>query len=317
MPHMTAFRSRLAPSPTGALHLGNARTFAINWALARQQNWSLVLRIEDLDHPRVKPETIDQSRRDLAWLGLNWDEEMPIQSSDTAACRETLRRLGQQGLIFPCNRTRKEVAAAQSAPHGTRGDIRYEPSLRPPDAGRTWMDPDPALTWRFLVDGTECLVQDELMGEHRFDLAATVGDFPVWTAKGPAYQLAVAVDDARQGITDVVRGNDLLPSGARQQVIYAAIDSTPPRWWHVPLIRGEDGLRLAKRHGDTRVSSFAEAGVPSDRIMGLMALWCGIGDSDMPRPMDASEFATTFDITRLASEDITLTREHLAWLIDC
>jgi glutamyl-tRNA synthetase len=139
----------------------------------------------------------------------------------------------------------------------------------------------------------------------------------VWTAKGPAYQLAVAVDDARQGVTDVVRGHDLLPSAARQQVIYAAIDSTPPRWWHVPLIRGEDGLRLAKRHGDTRVSSFAEAGVPSDRIMGLMALWCGIGDSDMPRPMDASEFATTFDITRLSPEDITLTKEHLAWLIDC
>ena len=314
---MSGSRSRLAPSPTGALHLGNARTFAINWALARQREWSLVLRIEDLDHPRVKPGTIDQARRDLAWLGLDWDEEMPIQSSDTAACHQALRTLGQKGLIFPCDRTRKEVVAAQSAPHGTRGEVRYGPSVRPSTAGRVWTDPDPALTWRFLVDGTEQIVRDELMGVHRFDLAATVGDFPIWTAKGPAYQLAVAVDDARQGITDVLRGNDLLSSAARQQAIYAALGAMPPRWWHVPLIRGEDGLRLAKRHGDTRVSSFAEAGVPSERIMGLIASWCGIGDSDTPAAVDAREFAATFDITRLCHEDITLTQENLAWLTDC
>ncbi|MDP6986770.1 MAG: glutamate--tRNA ligase family protein [Phycisphaerales bacterium] len=299
------------------MHLGNARTFSINWALAKQNGWSMVLRIEDLDHPRVKPETIDQARNDLSWLGLDWDEEMPIQSTDTAACHEALRSLGGKGLIFPCDRTRKEVVAAQSAPHGTRGDVRYEPSLRPPNAGQAWADPDPALTWRFLVDDTEYLVRDQLMGEHRFDLAATVGDFPVWTATGPAYQLAVAVDDARQNITDVVRGNDLLPSAARQQAIYAALGVVPPRWWHIPLVRGEDGLRLAKRHGDTRVSSFAEAGVPPERIMGLMAFWCGLDDLGTPRPMDATEFAATFDITRLSPEDIMLTQEHLAWLIDC
>lgn len=314
---MPATRSRLAPSPTGALHLGNARTFAINWALAQQRDWSLILRIEDLDHPRVKPETIDQARRDLAWLGLHWDEEMPIQSSDTVACHDALRTLGRQGLIFPCDRTRKEVLAAQSAPHGTRGDVRYDPSLRPADVGRLWEDPDPKRTWRFLVHDTEQVVQDELMGQHGFNLAATVGDFPVWTAKGPAYQLAVAVDDARQGITDVVRGNDLLPSAARQQAIYAALDCGPPQWWHVPLVRGEDGLRLAKRHGDTRVSSFAEAGVPAERIMGLMACWCKIDQPDPPRPMEAAEFAASFDITQLSPEDITLTQEHLAWLTDC
>jgi glutamyl-tRNA synthetase len=314
---MTASRSRLAPSPTGALHLGNARTFAINWALARQQDWSLVLRIEDLDHPRVKPETIDQARRDLDWLGLSWDEEMPIQSTDTAAFHAALRVLGAQGRIFPCERTRKEVMAAQSAPHGARGDLRYDPSLRPADAGRVWADPDPGLTWRFLVDDTEHLVVDEVMGEHRFNLAETVGDFPIWTVKGPAYQLAVAVDDARQAITDVVRGNDLLSSAARQQALYAALDTTTPRWWHVSLIRGDDGLRLAKRHGDTRISSFAEAGVPPERIMGLIACWSGIGDSDTPNSMDANEFAATFDISRLSPLDMTLTQEHLAWLADC
>ena len=97
----------------------------------------------------------------------------------------------------------------------------------------------------------------------------------------------------------------------------AALGAMPPRWWHVPLIRGEDGLRLAKRHGDTRVSSFAEAGVPSERIMGLIASWCGIGDSDTPAAVDAREFAATFDITRLCHEDITLTQENLAWLTDC
>jgi len=314
---MTGCTSRLAPSPTGALHLGNARTFAINWALAQQHNWTMLLRIEDLDHPRVKPETINQAREDLAWLGLTWDTETAIQSTDVAPCRAAFRTLASSGRVFPCDLSRKEVQAAQSAPHDNYDGMRYEPTLRPADAGRPWNEPDETRTWRFLVDDREHTVNDQISGTHTFNLSHSIGDFPVWTSKGPAYQLAVVVDDARQGVTDVVRGNDLLSSAARQQAIAAALGLDSPRWWHLPLVRGEDGRRLAKRHGDTRISSFHAAGVPAERVIGLLASWCGVGDQADPQPMDAAEFAATVEISTIPTDDAVLTARNIQWLTDC
>jgi glutamyl-tRNA synthetase len=314
---MTVRTSRFAPSPTGALHLGNARTFALNWALAQQHGWTMLLRIEDLDHPRVKPETINQAREDLAWLGLTWDTETPVQSTDIGPCCDAFRKLAAAGRIFPCDRSRKEVQAAQSAPHDNHDGMRYEPMLRPQDAGRQWDEPDENQTWRFLVDDAEHAVNDQISGPHSFNLGATIGDFPIWTTNGPAYQLAVVVDDARQGVSDVVRGNDLLSSAARQQTIAAALDLTPPRWWHVPLVRGEDGRRLAKRHGDTRISSYRAAGVPAERVIGLLASWCGVKDLGEPNPMDADEFAATVDISSIPTADAVLTARDIQWLTNC
>ena len=183
----------------------------------------------------------------------------------------------------------------------------------PAHAGEQVANPDPSLTWRFLVDNTTQIVEDGFAGEHRFNIAEGVGDFPVWTATGgPAYQLAVTVDDARQGITDVVRASDLLPSAARQQAIQHVLGLPTPNWWHLPLVRGEDGRRLAKRHGDTRLSQLRETGVSACRVIGLMAYWCGLCPE--PTEFNSSDFLASFELNLLPQEDITFRPEHLAWL---
>ncbi len=304
-------RSRLAPSPTGALHLGNAQTFLINWALARQLKWDLVLRIEDLDHPRVKPETIPNLIEDLKWIGLDWDHELPLQSSDTEPMYQALCELGTQGRIFRCHRSRAEVAAAQSAPQDQDHGLRYDPSLRPADAGQPVCTPDREATWRFLTDDRTFMVNDQCAGTHAIRLDTTCGDFPVWTPHGPSYQLAVAVDDARHHITDVVRGNDLLPSAARQQAILDTLSLPIPQWWHLPLVRGEDGRRLAKRHGDTRIASFRDQGVDPSQLIGYLAQQCGCNPDG--GPMTAAIFKDCFDILQMPQQDAILSQKEFPW----
>jgi glutamyl-tRNA synthetase len=301
--------TRLAPSPTGALHLGNARTFLVNWALARQRSWRVLLRIEDIDHPRVKPGTIDDTRSDLHWLGLNWDQEMPLQSTQLGACRKALHHLGAQGLIYPCQRTRRELAA--SAPNEGDRVIRADAASRPVMAGAPHPNPDPRTTWRLLVQEGLVDVMDQFRGTAQIDVAGDCGDFSVWTRQGvPAYQLAVAVDDARQGVTQVVRGDDLLPSAARQQLLLHHLDLPVPCWWHLPLLRGPDGRRLAKRHGDTRLSRWRHH--PPDRVIGLLAAWCGVVDD--PVPMSAAQFADDFTMDKLPHDDVIVQESHLQWL---
>ncbi len=314
---MSQRRSRLAPSPTGALHLGNARTFLINWALARQHDWSLILRIEDLDHPRVKPETIDQARRDLSWLGIDWDEEVPVQTTDLDPCRQALVTLGKAGKIFACNKTRREIEC--SAPQEGDASVVYPAAMRPADAGKIVANPDPSCSWRLLVEDGDEVVNDVIAGTHTFNLSRSPGDFPVWTAPrrtggtgGPTYQMAVVVDDARQGVTDVLRGNDLLDSAARQQVLYRTLGLSAPTWWHVPLVRGPDGRRLAKRHGDTRVEMYRQRGCAPHQIIGLMAYWCGL--TSTRQTLSADEFCDAMDLSCLPREDVTLTDEDVRWL---
>ena len=245
-------RTRLAPSPTGSLHLGNARTFLVNWALARRRGWRILLRIEDLDGPRVKPEAVDGVRRTLEWLGLDWDEGPVVQSDDLEPYREAMRRLAAEGKAFPCALTRGQIAAAASAPQEGSHELVYPGSLRPRSWERAFTDAE--TNWRFLVPDAPVSFDDAFAGPQSFDLSKTIGDFIVWTKRGmPAYQLAVVVDDHRQGITEVVRGDDLLESGARQRALYRALGYAPePRLWHLPLVVGPDGKRLAKRHGDSR-----------------------------------------------------------------
>jgi glutamyl-tRNA synthetase len=312
--------TRLAPSPTGALHLGNARTFLINWALARQRGWQVLLRMEDLDRSRVKREAAEAALGMLKWLGLDWDGEVLYQSSDLSPYHAALRRLDELGRLYHCACTRKDIAEAQSAPHGTSGELRYPGTCRPDGKAPAESNNAEGLlaedsrAWRLRVPDEVTRFVDEVAGPHAFNVQQQAGDFVVATKAGlPAYQLAVAVDDARQGVTDVFRGDDLLASTARQLWIYDFLELSPrPRYWHLPLVLGPDGRRLAKRHGDTRLTHYHEQGVPPERIVGLIAHWCGL--TPHPEPMSAGEFCERFAITALPREPVVVKQEELDWL---
>lgn len=304
--------SRLAPSPTGALHLGNARTFVINWALARREGWRLVLRIEDLDGPRVKAGATRAMIDTLEWLGLDYDGAPLRQSDDLEPYRASMAELASRGLVYACRLTRREIEQAASAPHGDAHDRHFPAALRPAAPSRAFIDDD--ANYRLIVADETIVIDDAVAGRFEHNVARTVGDFALWTRRGtPAYQLAVVVDDARQGVTDVVRGDDLLPSAARQTLVYRAFGLAPPRWWHLPLVLGPDGLRLAKRHGDTRLASYREVGVTAERLIGLLAAWCGVPGER--RPMTAADFRDAFDPTRLGRDPVTFTEDDHAWLL--
>lgn len=304
--------TRLAPSPTGALHLGNARTFLINWALARRCGWRIVLRIEDLDSPRIKPGAIEATIDILRWLGIDWDEGPIIQSHDLAPYRAAMTTLARVSLAYPSELSRTEIEAAASAPQEGMHETPFPASLRPPLLPREFDRED--TNWRFVVAPGTVDFHDTFAGPQRLDPAATIGDFVIWTKRAqPSYQLAVVVDDARQGITHIVRGNDLLDSAARQLLLYRALDlSLEPTYTHLPLVRGQDGKRLAKRHGDTRIESYRASGVPPDRIIGLIAAWSGI--IPLPESMTAPAFADLFDLNTMSRSDVTFTPENDAWI---
>lgn len=321
--------TRLAPSPTGALHLGNARTFLINWALARQQGWKIVLRIEDLDSPRVKPEAIAECQETLRWLGIDWDEGPTIQSHDLApyvAAMHTLASRGKEGgLVYPDTTTRGELDDVASAPQEGSRETRFDASRRPTTFPRAFVRPTPgdagtapAPNWRFATPPGPITIHDHVAGPRTIDPAEEIGDFIVWSKRDqPAYQLAVVVDDARQGITHIVRGDDLLPSAARQIRLYEALDLSPrPEYFHLPLVRGEDGRRLAKRHGDTRVNTYRAVGIAPERLIALLAHWSGIHPhlATAPAAMTSLEFASRFRLDKLPREDIVFRQEHDAWL---
>jgi glutamyl-tRNA synthetase len=303
--------TRLAPSPTGSLHLGNARTFLVNWALARRRGWRVLLRVEDLDGPRVKPEAVDGIMETLRWLGMDWDEGPLVQSRDLAPYREAMRRLAESGAAFPCALTRTQIERAASAPQEGAHEVRYAASLRPSSWTRAFEDAE--TNWRLLVPPAAVGFDDELAGPQSFRVDEVVGDFIVWTKRGtPAYQLAVVVDDHRQGITHVARGADLLDSSARQLLLYRALGFSPePRYLHVPLVVGPDGKRLAKRHGDSRVDSYRARGVPAEAVIALLGRWCGLDCGDR---LSAREFAQSLDLARLSRAPVVFTPEDDARL---
>lgn len=309
-------RTRLAPSPTGALHLGNARTFLVNWALARQRGWQIVLRLEDLDGPRIKAGAADEAIELLQWLGLDWDEGPHYQLADLTPYRAALAQLAAAGEIYPCRCTRKQIEAASlSAPHGDEHELRYPGTCRPPQP--TLFTPhdlaDETIAWRLRVPAGETRWNDQFAGPQLFDIDRNVGDFLVATKGGlPSYQLAVVVDDARQGIDQIVRGDDLLASTPRQMLLYELLRLSPqPQYTHLPLVVGSDGRRLAKRHGDSRIAHYRQRGVPANRIIGLMSAWCG-GEH---RAMSADDFCAEFQLTRLPREQIVFSAIDDAWLL--
>jgi len=304
--------TRIAPSPTGALHLGNARTFLVNWAMARQQGWTVILRIEDLDTPRVKPGVIDQTIETLRWIGIDWDGDPIIQSNDLPHHRLAMEFLADHRLVYPCDLTRSQIESASSAPNEGDHETWFDPSLRPALIPSVF--DDTGTNWRLKVDPGMVAFEDRFVGQQAHDPSKTVGDFVVWTRrKTPSYQLAVVVDDHRQGVTEIVRSDDLLNSTARQILLQRVLKYLPPpNYTHLPLVRGPDGRRLAKRHGDTRIDHYRTIGTSPEQIIGLLGHWCGI--SQTREKMSAMDFLAGFDLDRLPREDIVLTPEDDQWL---
>lgn len=297
---------RLAPSPTGAQHVGNARTYLIAWLSARSRQGRLLLRFEDIDSPRVKAGAADQALHDLRWLGLDWDGEPVVQTHRLRHYQAALEELQRQELVYPCSCSRSDVAAAASAPHAEHEGPTYPGTCahrRSSDAQRLTEQGLP-FAWRFRVRESPPF-QDGFRGEARIDLRLHGGDFVVWKSAGtPAYQLAVVVDDAAMDITEVVRGDDLLPSTPRQLLLYQALGFTPPRFIHVPLVVGPDGRRLAKRHGDTRLAALREAGVIPERLIGLLAWSCGW--LNKPEPITPTELLPLFRLDTIPLQPFVL-----------
>ncbi len=299
----------MAPSPTGSQHVGNARTYLLAWLSARAQGGEVHLRMEDIDVWRNKPDAAAQALDDLRWLGLDWDGDEVVQSTKLPEHEAALAELQRQELVYPCTCSRGDIAGAASAPHeGNEG-----PTYPGTCAHRKVADAaalDRPYSWRFRVTHTPGFF-DLIRGPVELDLKKLGGDFVVWrSAKVPAYQLAVVVDDAAAGITEVVRGDDLVPSTPRQLLIYEALDLTPPRFAHAPLVVGLNGQRLAKRHGDTRLSSLRAAGVKVEQLLGMLAKSCGWVEN--AEPISAKELVTLFRWETIPEEPFVLRSELLS-----
>jgi glutamyl-tRNA synthetase len=256
------YRGRLAPSPTGHLHLGHARTFWIAQQRARQHRGTLILRNEDLDRDRCKPEFVEAMVEDLRWFGFEWDEGPDLggphasyrQSERLSLYRNCFNTLRDRGLIYPCTCSRRDIRSALSAPHAGDEEPLYPGTCRPlrrlgvreSEIG----NPKSPQSWRFQVpDGEPVRFTDRNCGPQEFVAGRDFGDFVVWRHDGvPSYQLAVVVDDQAMRITEVVRGMDLLLSTARQLLLYRALEWPAPGFFHCPLLTDDRGVRLAKRH---------------------------------------------------------------------
>ena len=291
---MKGYVGRLAPSPTGALHLGNVRTFMIAWLRARSQGGRVIMRMEDLDHPKDKPGAAAQAVEDLRWLGFDWDEEH-VQSERKPVYRAALEEL--RDFVYPCVCSRRDVETAQSAPHAGE-QLHYPGTCRGRFAdwaeARRFLDAGSVRAtsqartpcWRFAVPAnTVVAFDDTFAGHYEQDVSRTLGDFPLARDEfGAGYTLACTVDDLLMGVTEVVRGDDLLPATPAQILLAKALTPFAVRhggtgaqlkYCHVPLVVGRDGKRLAKRHGDTRIASYREQGRRPEEILGLLAASCG------------------------------------------
>lgn len=276
---MAAYRGRFAPTPTGLLHVGHARTFSLAARRAEAAGGALIMRIEDLDSSRCRPEFAESALEDLRWLGLRWQEGPDIggpyapyvQSLRLPWFSEVWRRLHASGLIYPCDKSRKDVDRALTAPHAEDdAEPIFPGSLRPPEgAGRDALGPGP-MNWRFRVpDGESVTFIDGLQGPQRFIAGRDFGDFLVWRKDGmPSYELAVVADDHAMGVTEVVRGADLLLSTARQLLVYRALGWAPPAWAHASLVTDATGRRLAKRTAGLSIRELREKGVSPADVLG-------------------------------------------------
>lgn len=272
------------------------------------------MRLEDLDGPRVKPELAEAALRDLRWLGLDWDGPDYVQSTGIAEIAAAAHELEARGLAYACVCSRGDVRSAQSAPQLGESEPRYPGTCRGVfaslSAAQSATGKAPGL--RLRVPHGEVTIEDQLLGEHRFDVQAEVGDFLIAKRdRAPAYQLAVVVDDARQGVTEVVRGEDLLPSAARQRLLQQALGLPTPRYLHVPLVLDETGRRLAKRHDDLSLQELREGGTDPRAIVAWAARSCGIACG--PR-VTARVALINFSRAKLSRSPVLLDAETIAEL---
>src|SRR5216684_616872 len=284
---MTPYRGRIAPSPTGYLHLGHARTFSIASQRARSAAGPLVFRTEDLDRARCKPEFAAAMYEDLRWLGLDWQEGPDVggpfapysQSERYRNYLDVWRNLRDAGVIYPCACSRKDMERALAAPHEDDDELPYPGTCRtklPEAAG--WESPA-GISWRFKVPDNEVIRFDDLhFGPQQFTAGRDFSDFLVWRRDDiPAYQLAVVADDQAMRITEVVRGADLLKSTARQLLLiralgYAGLGYAEPDYFHCELVRDAAGTRLAKRHDALSIRHLRESGMTAEKVL-EMAGW--------------------------------------------
>jgi glutamyl-tRNA synthetase len=295
-----SIRVRFAPSPTGALHIGGARTALYNWLYARGRAGRLVLRIEDTDRDRSTPENVEQILDALGWLELDWDEGPISQAERADRHQEALGRLLESGVAYRDQATGEDVAAWKKE-HGNRG-YRGEPT-----------DEEGAAVRLKVPDEGDSVVADEIRGEVRFPNAAQ-DDFVIARGDGTVlYNFAVAVDDADMGITHVIRGDDHLSNTPKQLLVMEALGVTPPRYAHLPLLHGPDGKKLSKRHGAASVQELRAGGYLPAAVRNYLAL-LGWGTQDDTTIMSTEELIERFDVADVGRASAIFDEQKLRWL---
>ena len=298
---------RFAPTPSGRMHLGNVFAAMLAWLSVRSQNGGLVLRMEDLDTQRTSGEYARILREDLLWLGLDWDLETPPQSQRSPVYDRYFEQLRQMDLLYPCYCTRSQLHSV-NAPHLSDGTYVYPGTCRNlTDADRAAFDRKPA--WRVQVPDRLWHVEDLVQGTYEENLATDCGDFVVRRADGVyVYQLAVTVDDAEAGVTEVVRGTDLLSSAPRQMYLQQLFGFPHPRYAHVPMLVAPDGRRLSKRDKDLDLGQLRKY-VTAEKLLGTLAYCAGLTDKN--QPVSAAELATEFSWDKLSGDAICLDAAEL------
>ncbi len=317
------YRGRLAPSPTGLLHLGNAWSFLWAWVLAKSADGTIFLRMEDIDPDRSRSAFANAIMQDLQWLGLAWDGEVEYQSSRSSYYNTALESLTKNNYIYPCYCTRKELRALAGAPHvedmgapysGRCAHLSIAEQAEKEASGRR-----PAMRLR-TQEVHNIDFDDAVYGKQSFTLQDIGGDFALRRSDGViAYQLAVVVDDAEQSVNHILRGNDILVSTPRQIFLQKLLNLNSIHYTHVPLLLDEDGQRLAKRHSALSLQSLREKGVQAERILGLCAYLAGYTDS--LKPIQLHELLHEFSLTRctriLQAQDIVINSNEMAFLMSC
>lgn len=294
---------RLAPSPTGGLHLGNARTFLLAWLLARKANGRIVFRMEDLDATRARPEAAALALQDLHWLGLTWDEGPDcggphgpyVQSQRTATYQTALARLVDLNAVYPCTCTRADVQRAASAPHAEDEPPAYPGTCthRHASQGLELQRANKPFAWRFRAAGQQVAWFDHVLGPQQHELDRIGGDFIVARSGDQfGYQLAVVVDDAAMGVTQVVRGHDLVDSTPRQVLVHQALGLPRPDYYHVGLVLGPDGKRLAKRDQSVKIAEIRASGMSAIELVRRLALSLGWSDDQVYRLRQVPDLLT-------------------------
>ena len=297
---------RFAPTPSGRMHLGNVFAALIAWLSVRSRGGALVLRMEDLDTQRTSEEYAAVLRQDLRWLGLNWDIETQPQSQRSQVYDRYFDILERKGLLYPCYCTRSQLHSV-NAPHLSDGTYVYPGTCRNlTEKEKAAFDRKPA--WRVKVPDRQWTVEDLVQGTYKENLAFDCGDFVVRRADGTyVYQLAVTVDDGEAGVTEVVRGTDLLSSAPRQMYLQELFGFDHPQYGHVPLLLAPDGRRLSKRDQDLDLGVLRQR-MTAETLIGSLAHTAGLIDT--PAPISAKELATEFSWEKLKKESIYLSADH-------